>query len=130
MRILIVEDEKHLAIPLSQLLREKNYEVECVFDGQDGLDYGLSELYDAIILDIMLPKINGLEVLERLRNAGVQTPVLLLTALGQDEDIVKGLDKGADDYLVKPFSSQVLAARLRSITRRKGEMQTQDGALC
>lgn len=129
MRILIVEDEKFLADPLAQLLREKNYQPECVYDGEDGLAYGLSGCYDAIILDIMLPKKSGLEVLSELRKAGVHTPVLMLTARGEDSDIIAGLDKGADDYLPKPFSSQVLMARLRAITRRKGEQQTKDRAL-
>lgn len=129
MRILLVEDEKHLALPLAQLLREKNYEVECVFDGQDGYDYAVSGQYDAIILDIMLPGMDGLQVLKALRQARVQTPVLMLTARAEDADMVAGLDLGADDYLPKPFSSQVLMARLRAVTRRKGETQTQDGAL-
>lgn len=129
MRILIVEDEKSLALPLAQLLREKNYEVECVFDGQDGYDYGRDGSYDAIILDIMLPRKSGLQVLGELREAGVATPVLMLTALGENEDIVTGLDKGADDYLTKPFSSSVLVARLRAITRRKDSMQTKNNAL-
>lgn len=129
MRILLVEDEKHLALPLSQLLEKKNFEVECVFDGQDGLDYGLSDSYDAIILDIMLPKLNGLQVLGKLRDANIKTPILLLTAKGENADIVAGLEKGADDYLPKPFSSDVLVARLRSITRRRGDIQTREGAL-
>lgn len=129
MRILLVEDEKHLALPLAQLLEKKNFEVECVFDGQDGLDYGLSGSYDAIVLDIMLPKLNGLQVVGRLREAGIKTPILLLTAKGEDTDIVAGLEKGADDYLPKPFSSDVLVARLRAITRRKGDIQTKEGAL-
>lgn len=129
MRILLVEDEKHLALPLAQLLEKKNFEVECVFNGRDGLDYGLAGSYDAIILDIMLPGMNGLQVLERLREADIKTPILLLTAKGEDADIVTGLEKGADDYLPKPFSSDVLVARLRAITRRKGDIQTKDGAL-
>ncbi|MDL2327329.1 response regulator transcription factor [Ruminococcaceae bacterium OttesenSCG-928-A11] len=130
MRVLLVEDEKHLAQPLAQLLREKHYEVDCVYDGRDGLDWGLSGSYDAIILDIMLPRMDGLEVLGELRRAGISTPVLMLTARGEERDVVTGLDRGADDYLPKPFSAQVLMARLRSITRRKGDLQTRDGALC
>ena len=129
MRVLIVEDEKQLALPLAQLLREKNYEVDCVHNGRDGFDYALLGEYDAIVLDIMLPGMNGLEVLEQLRTEGVATPIIMLTALGEDEDVVKGLNKGADDYLVKPFSAEVLAARLRAITRRKGEPMERDGAL-
>ncbi len=129
LRILIIEDEKHLALPLAAMLREKNYEAECVHNGRDGLDYALSGSYEAIILDVMLPQLNGLEVLEQLRAQGVATPVLMLTALGEDENVVTGLDKGADDYLTKPFSSTVLMARLRSITRRKGQPITRDGAL-
>lgn len=129
MRILIVEDEKHLALPLAQLLREKNYEVENVFDGRDGLDYGISGDYDAIILDIMLPKMSGLDVLKNLRASGKQTPILMLTAKSEAMDIVAGLNMGADDYLTKPFSSDVLVARLCSITRRKGDTLTKEGAL-
>lgn len=129
MRVLIVEDEKHLALPLKELLKQKNYDADCVFDGQDGFDYALLGNYDAIILDIMLPKMNGLEVLSRLRQEGISTPVLMLTALSQNSDIITGLDKGADDYLTKPFSSDVLVARLRAITRRKGEQVMLDGAL-
>lgn len=129
MRILLVEDEKHLALPLAQLLTKKNYEVECVFDGQDGLDYGMSDSYDAIVLDIMLPKMNGLQVLEKLRAANIKTPIILLTAKGEDTDVVAGLEKGADDYLSKPFSSDVLMARIRAITRRKGDILTKEGSL-
>ncbi len=130
MRLLLVEDEVHLAKPLAQLLREKQYEVDCVYDGEDGLEYALSGSYDVIVLDIMLPKKNGLEVLAALRSAGLSTPVLLLTARSEERDIVTGLDKGADDYLTKPFSTKVLLARIRSITRRGGGLQTtQDGAL-
>ncbi len=122
MRILIVEDEVHLVSALSEIISKKNYIVDSVTNGQDGLDYALSGVYDVILLDIMLPKLDGLSLLKRLRTAKILTPVLLLTAKDQIADKVKGLDTGADDYLTKPFSSEELLARIRALTRRKGEI--------
>lgn len=122
MRILLVEDEIQLSEALSQILTKNKYIVDAVYDGEDGLDYGLTDIYDVIILDIMLPKLNGLEVLKRLRKENINVPVILLTAKGQVEDRVKGLDTGADDYLVKPFATDELLARLRALTRRQGEI--------
>lgn len=119
MRLLIVEDEKSLSKILSEILKKNNYIVDAVFDGQDGLDYALSEEYDAILLDIMLPKMNGLEMLSELRKQGNSTPVLLLTAKSEIEDKITGLDSGADDYITKPFETGELLARVRSVLRRK-----------
>ena len=121
MRLLLAEDEKELSKALCAILKHNNYSVDAVYDGQDALDYGLDENYDGIILDLMMPKKNGLEVLEELRKAGVSTPVLILTAKTQLEDKIAGLDKGADDYLTKPFATGELLARIRAMTRRKSE---------
>ena len=121
MRLLLAEDEKELSKALCAILKHNNYSVDAVYDGQDALDYGLDENYDGIILDLMMPKKNGLEVLEALRKAGVSTPVLILTAKTQLEDKIAGLDKGADDYLTKPFATGELLARIRAMTRRKSE---------
>jgi len=121
MKILIVEDEWQLSDVLKVLLRQNLHEVDAVDNGVDGEDYALTGIYDAIILDIMLPGKNGLEVLRSLRRQGNSTPVLLLTAKSEAEDKINGLDYGADDYLTKPFSSGELLARLRAITRRGTE---------
>lgn len=119
MRILLVEDEKYLAQALEQVLQKNNYAVDLAYDGEYGLDCALSGIYDVIVLDIMLPKMNGLEVLKSLRNERNSTPVLLLTAKSETQDKVKGLDLGADDYLAKPFKTEELLARLRALSRRK-----------
>ncbi|MCM3340288.1 response regulator transcription factor [Paenibacillus sp. MER TA 81-3] len=122
MRILMVEDEKYMAEAIEQILKKNNYSIDLAFDGEYGLDCGLSGIYDIIILDIMLPKMDGIIVLKELRNNGIQTPVILLTAKGETEDKVEGLDSGADDYLAKPFQTEELLARLRALGRRKNEM--------
>lgn len=121
MRLLLAEDEKELSKALCAILKHNNYSVDAVFNGQDALDYGLCENYDGIILDIMMPKKNGLEVLRELRANDISTPVLMLTAKAEVEDRILGLDLGADDYLTKPFSMGELLARIRAITRRKSE---------
>ena len=121
MRLLLAEDEKELSKALCAILKHNNYSIDAVFNGQDALDYGLCENYDGIILDIMMPKKNGLEVLKELRENGISTPVLMLTAKAEVEDRILGLDLGADDYLTKPFSMGELLARIRAITRRKSE---------
>ncbi len=121
MRLLLAEDEKELSKALCAVLKHNNYSVDPVFNGQDALDYGLCENYDAIILDIMMPKKNGLEVLKELRSQGVDTPVIILTAKSETDDKILGLDTGADDYLTKPFSMGELLARIRALTRRKSE---------
>ena len=118
MRILVVEDEPGVAQFVQQGLTESGYAVDVARDGAEGLDYALAKTYDAILLDIMLPKLNGLEVLRELRDQRIKTPVLLLTARDGVDDRVQGLDSGADDYLVKPFAFPELLARLRALLRR------------
>ncbi|AEY67302.1 response regulator transcription factor [Clostridium sp. BNL1100] len=122
MRILIVEDEIHLAEALSQILRKNNYTVDIAYDGSTGLDNALSGIYDLILLDIMLPNMDGISVLKHIRSENILTPVILLTAKGEIADKVKGLDSGADDYLPKPFATEELLARIRATSRRKGEI--------
>ena len=122
MRILIVEDEEQLSEALGKILEKNNYNVDRVFNGEDGLDYILSDIYDAVILDVMLPKMNGIDVLKESRKEGISTPIILLTAKGEVSDRVLGLDCGADDYLPKPFYTEELLARLRALCRRKGEV--------
>ena len=119
MRVLLVEDEKYMARAVAEILKKNHYTVDLAHDGEYGLDCALSGIYDFIVLDIMLPKKDGLSILEETRGAGVHTPVILLTAKGQIEDKVKGLDMGADDYLPKPFHTDELLARLRALNRRK-----------
>jgi len=121
MRVLLAKDEKEMSNALVAILKHNNYSVDAVYDGADALDYGLSENYDVVILDIMMPKMNGLEVLEKLREKGIHTPILLLTAKTEIEDRIHGLDMGADDYLSKPFAMGELLARVRAMTRRKSE---------
>lgn len=121
MRILLAEDEKELSKALVAVLKYNHYSVDAVYDGADALDYGTAENYDVIILDIMMPKKNGIEVLEQLRKNGITTPVLILTAKSGVDDRITGLDAGADDYLTKPFAMGELLARLRAMTRRRME---------
>jgi len=123
MRILVVEDKIALAEALEAILVENKYSVDTVNDGIKGLEYSMDDVYDGIVLDIMLPGMSGLEVLQKIRSEKIYTPVLLLTAKSELEDKVKGLDYGADDYLTKPFETEELLARIRAITRRKGEME-------
>ncbi len=122
MRILVVEDEIHLAEALVQLLKRRNYTVDSVYDGEDGLDCAMTNIYDVIILDLMLPKMDGISVIKEMRRGGNDTPVIMLTAKGEISDKVKGLDSGADDYLAKPFDTDELLARVRALGRRKGEV--------
>lgn len=128
MRVLLVEDERHMAEAVAQVLKKHNYAVDLAHDGEYGLDCALSGIYDIIILDIMLPKRDGISVLRELRHSGVTTPVILLTAKGEVEDKVQGLDSGADDYLAKPFQTEELLARLRALGRRQAEL-VHDGVL-
>lgn len=121
MRLLLCEDERAFSDALCAILEHNNYTVDAVYDGEDAYAYGLSDNYDGILLDIMMPKADGLTVLQKLRAAGVQTPVLLLTAKSEVEDRVTGLNLGADDYLPKPFVMAELLARVRALTRRQGE---------
>jgi DNA-binding response OmpR family regulator len=117
-RILIVEDARTLARSMAQGLAEEGFSVDLAGDGEEGLHFAAEVAYDAIVLDRMLPRLDGLSLLRRLRERGVATPVLLLTALGELRDRVEGLDGGADDYLVKPFAFDELLARLRALLRR------------
>jgi two-component system response regulator MprA len=118
MRILIVEDEKKMATLLRNGLEEEHHSVVVASDGMDGLTLGLDQEFDAIVLDIMMPGIDGFEVARRLRGKGNRTPILIITARDTVADVVKGLDRGADDYLTKPFSFEEFVARLRAIGRR------------
>ena len=121
-RVLMVEDEKYIAEAVAQVLRKNNYSIDLAHNGEYGLDCGLSGIYDIIILDIMLPKMDGISLLRELRKNRIETPVILLTAKSQIEDKVQGLDCGADDYLAKPFHADELLARLRALGRRKSEL--------
>lgn len=126
MRALIVEDEIRLAEALEQILSKNKYSVDLSHDGISGLDNALTGIYDVIILDIMLPKMNGIDVLKNIRANNISTPILLLTAKDEVRDKVIGLDCGADDYLTKPFATDELLARLRVLRRRKGEIINDD----
>lgn len=118
MRILVVEDERKVSAFIKRGLEEERYIVDTAEDGQEGLKIAQENVFDAIVLDVMLPKLDGYSILKTLRDQGNVTPVLMLTARGTTEDRVQGLDLGADDYLAKPFHLEELAARLRSILRR------------
>ena len=119
MRILLVEDEKGISSAICQVLKKENFSVDPVYTGTDGLDWALSGIYDAIILDVMLPGMDGFQVLKSLRGKGIKTPVCMLTARSGLEDRVHGLESGADYYLPKPFQMAELTACLRAITRRR-----------
>ena len=121
MRILVADDEPEMTMVLQALLSREHYSVDVVYNGQDALDYGLSENYDCLVLDIMMPGLDGVQVLKELRTRNVATPVLLLTARGQVEDRIAGLNSGADDYLPKPFHNGEFIARVRALTRRGRE---------
>ncbi|MBC7384099.1 MAG: response regulator transcription factor [Bacteroidia bacterium] len=118
MKILVVEDEPKVASFLKQGLEEQSHEVTVVFDGYFAKKMATENYYDVIILDVLIPYINGLEVAKQLRHEGIKTPILMLTALGSTDDKVSGLDAGGDDYLVKPFEFKELLARLRALTKR------------
>lgn len=122
MRLLLAEDEIELSNALCIILKHNNYSVDTVYDGEEALDYLECENYDGLILDIMMPKVDGITVLKTLREKGNNIPVLILTAKSEIDDKVLGLDCGADDYLTKPFNSKELLARIRSMTRRKSEL--------
>ncbi len=121
MRILIVDDETELLDQLRELITQQRYDVDTASNGKVALDKVFDNAYDLVLLDIMLPKINGLEVLKGIRDGGIKTPVLMLTAKGSVEDKITGLDYGADDYLAKPFAMAELMARVRSLLRRNSE---------
>ncbi|KPU46149.1 response regulator MprA [Oxobacter pfennigii] len=122
MRLLLVEDEKRLSDALVYILKKHKYLVDAAYDGEDGEDMACTEIYDLIILDRMLPKKEGIDILRNIRSRGIKTPVLFLTARDTIENRVEGLDAGADDYLVKPFSTEELLARVRALSRRQGEI--------
>jgi DNA-binding response OmpR family regulator len=121
MRLLLAEDEKELSDALVTVLKHNNYSVDAVYNGQDALDYLAADNYDGAILDIMMPKMDGISVLKKVRADGNHIPILLLTARSEIDDRVNGLDSGADDYLTKPFSMKELLARIRAMTRRQAE---------
>ena len=119
MKLLFAEDEVGMSEAVTDILTYHHYMVDAVYDGEEALDYAREETYDGIILDIMMPKKNGFEVLEELRREGCRTPILLLTAKGEVEDRIRGLDLGADDYLPKPFAMDELLVRVRAMLRRR-----------
>ena len=118
MRILVVEDEHKIANSIKKGLEQENFAVDLVFDGKEGLDFAIAEEYDLIILDRLLPQMEGVEIIKNLRQKNIHTPVLLLTAKSQVEDRVEGLNSGADDYLTKPFAFVEFLARVRALIRR------------
>ena len=130
MRLLLVEDEKQLSRALSRMLEKEGYEVDAVYDGEDGYLYGLTKAYDLIIMDVMMPKMNGFEALSKLREKNIETPILMLTALADEHDKIAGLDYGADDYVAKPFSFDELAARIRALLRRRGKLVSDNKLQC
>ncbi len=121
MRILVIEDEKKIADNIKKGLEYQSFAVDVSYDGEEGLDFALTEPYDVIVLDLMLPKIDGVEICKTLRAEKVDTPVLMLTAKGQLDDKLEGFDVGADDYMVKPFDFEELVARIRALARRPKE---------
>lgn len=122
MRVLIVEDEVKLAEALAEIMKSQRYFVDVVHDGENAFDYAMSDIYDVIVLDVMIPKMDGFEVVRRLRANKNPTPVIMLTARDGSEDKIRGLDAGADDYLTKPFVPGELLARVRAVSRRQGEV--------
>lgn len=122
MRILLIEDEKELARALAQMLIKDGYDVDAVHDGADGLSFASSGMYDIILLDVIMPKMNGFEVLCEIRRRKLDTPVIMLTALADESNKIQGLDNGADDYVSKPFSFPELSARIRAVLRRRGKL--------
>ncbi len=126
MTVLVVEDERNLADAICSIMKESKYQCDAVYHGVDGFEYAQSGIYDVVILDIMLPGIDGFEIVRRLRKEKNEVPILLLTARDALSDKVKGLDCGADDYLTKPFAKDELLARVRALTRRKGEVMVNE----
>ena len=126
MRLLLAEDEKELSKALVAILKHNNYSVDAVYDGKEALAYLDGGNYDGVILDIMMPEMDGISVLKKIRQRGNQVPVLILTAKSEIDDRVLGLDSGADDYLSKPFDTKELLARIRAVTRRKTESTSAD----
>ena len=123
MRLLLAEDEKSLSDALVAILKHSNYAVDAVYNGEDAVDYILGGVYDGVILDVMMPRKDGITVLKEIRRKGITVPVIILTAKSELDDKVTGLDAGADDYLTKPFETKELLARIRAMTRRKAEIK-------
>ncbi|MBO5066919.1 MAG: response regulator transcription factor [Clostridia bacterium] len=119
MKILIVDDERQLTDAVAVILKQNNYLVDCAYNGEDGLDHALSGVYDLIILDVMMPKMDGFTMLKLLRRHKVDVPVLMLSAKSETSDKIEGLNYGADDYMTKPFNSEELIARIKALLRRK-----------
>ncbi len=126
MRILIVEDNHKLADQMKQILKKADYSVDLSYDGEDGYDRASGDTYDLVILDLMLPGMDGMTILKTLRKEGINTPILILSAKSQTEDKVEALDIGADDYLTKPFASAELIARVRTLLRRKNDLHSNE----
>ena len=124
MKLLLAEDERDLADALTVLLERNKYIVDTVYNGRDAYEYASTGEYDGVILDIMMPQLTGLQVVTRLREDGVTTPVMLLTAKGQKDDRITGFDAGADDYLPKPFATDELLSRIRALLRRSGDYKS------
>ena len=129
MRILIVEDEIRLAEVLGEIMKENKYVVDIVNDGEEGYDYAASGIYDVIILDVMLPNMNGFDIVLKLRNNKVKTPIIMLTAKGEELDKILGLELGADDYITKPFSVRELLARVKAVLRRTNTFSESDSEI-
>ena len=123
MRILYVEDEKFLADAVKHNLEKAGFDVDLAYDGEEGLEVAVKEIYDCVVLDIMLPKLSGIDILERMREKKIATPVIMLSALSEVEDKVRGLNSGADDYLAKPFKTAELVARINALARRPAKVQ-------
>ena len=121
MRLLLAEDEKALSSALQVILKHNIYSVDAVYNGQEAYDYIMAGVYDGVILDVMMPKMDGFTVLSKIRSEGCDVPVIMLTAKSETDDKINGLDLGADDYLAKPFDTKELLARIRAITRRKSD---------
>lgn len=130
MKVLIVDDEVKLADALGELFRHNKFIADVVYDGEDGYFYAKKGDYDVVVLDVMLPKMDGFEVVQRLRRNKINVPVLMLTAKDEVDDRVKGLDCGADDYLTKPFASEELLARVRALTRRRTDLVYDEFTYC
>ena len=123
MRVLYVEDEKFLADAVRHNLEKQGIDVDYAADGEDGLNKAVSNIYDCVVLDIMLPKLSGIDILKRMREKKINTPVIMLSALSEVEDKVRGLDSGADDYLAKPFKTVELVARINALLRRPSQVK-------
>lgn len=122
MKILIIEDEERLADALSEIMKEAKYFTDVAYTGTDGYDYAMEGAYDVIVLDVMLPGMDGFQIVKEMREQGNQTPVIMLAAKDEVEDKINGLDHGADDYMTKPFVPEELLARIRALSRRKGDV--------